>query len=196
MDLPRLVVRYGELGQLQGPPRKWGDVTIAAALVALRGRAFSLGYELARHLRGRALPADVRELMLGGYDAPWVRGRIERVFGVTSPGEQERGEKSGLHASFIAVCPQPDGSLLGVPFECHDHYLKSALMFSEQVDPAPADLCALVADAFWGLLLAEPHDLPEYRGCMPHVGAGGWLVFGVEAGRPFIEEYDEEPRDE
>jgi hypothetical protein len=101
-----------------------------------------------------------------------------------------------LHASFIAVCPQPDGSLLGVPFECHDHYLQSALMFSEQVDPAPADLCSRVADAFWGLLLAEPHDLPEYRDRMLHIRAGVWLVFGVEAGQPFIEEYDEEPGDE
>ena len=53
-----------------------------------------------------------------------------------------------------------------------------------------------VAEAFWGLLLAKPHDLPEYRDRMLHIGAGVWLVFGVEAGRPFIEEHEEEPGEE
>jgi hypothetical protein len=205
MNLSKLTVRHGELRAVQalfpagemmawrGKPRTWEATTIVAAPVHLKGPYFLLTHTLADYTRDRELPTGVDTLLLDGYDGPWVRGRIERVFGVTSAGEEERGEKAGLHAEFLAVHTEADGSLVGVPFRCRDHYLKTGLLFSEKVDRPPAAWCDRIADAFWGLLLAEPHDLPEYRDRMFHVGAGVWLVFGIEHGQPFIEEREDGP---
>jgi hypothetical protein len=205
MDLSNVTVRYGKPTPLQvqlaagemrvwhGTPRTWKDTTIVAARVGLKGPSFSLTHELAEHVKRRELPANVRALFLDAYDGPWVRGRIERLFGVSSPPEQERYEKTGLHAEFVAVFSEQGGGLVAVPFWCTDHYLKSGLMFSEKEDRPPAELCDSIAEAFWGLLLADPYDLPDYNDRMFHSGAGVWLAFGVAHGKPFIDEQEEEP---
>ena len=134
------------------------------------------------------MPAATKPLLLDGDDCPWVRGRCERLFLVSPTTEEDRGEKCGFDAGFIAVCPQPDGKLLGVPFICTDHYLRSGLMFSDEVDPA---LSNRIADAFWNLLLADPNDLPDYEDIVYHLGAGLLMKFGVENGQPFVEATEE-----
>jgi hypothetical protein len=53
-------------------------------------------------------------------------------------------------------------------------------------------LCSIAA-ANWELLLAKPHDLPDYQDKMFHWRTGNWLVFGIKNGRPFIDEQEEEP---
>jgi hypothetical protein len=136
------------------------------------------------------LPPDVRQLLLDGYDGPWVRGRMERVFGVPSPKADELSEKSGLLGKFLAVVSEEGGSLVGVPFWCGDHYLRAGLTFSGAETPG---VCDRIAGAFWGLLLAAPHDLPDYTDQMFHHGSGTWLAFGVRGGRPFIDEHEDEP---
>lgn len=196
MDLPKLKVRHGKFIELQGPPRTWEGISIAAATVELLGSSFSFSHNLADYLKAKKPSPDLRNLLLDGSDGSWVRGRIERVFLVQSPEEEDRGEKSGLYSSFIAVCPQADGTMLGIPFECTDYYLRTTLMFSEQEDPPPSALTDRIGEAFWSLLLADPHDLPEYRDTMYHSGAGIWMLFGIEDGQPFVEEQDDEPRGE
>jgi hypothetical protein len=195
MSLPELRVRHGTLGQLQGPPRKWQDIVIAPALVSLKGNSWGSSHEFSEHLAKHPVPKDVSLLFLDGYDGPWVRGRIQRVFLVDCPGESDRGEKTGLQFEFIGAVPQADGSMVGVPFWCQDYYLRTCLMFSEQEDPPPAELSDQIADAFWNLLLADPHDLPKYTDKLYHSGAGVWLEFGIAGGQPYIEEHDEEPTD-
>ncbi len=193
MDLPKLTVRYGELDELQGPPRKWKGITIAAALVRLKGRWLSRSHTLAEHVGMRNISPIVRPMLLNGDDAPWVRGRVERLFLAPSVGEEDRIEKSAIEVGFVASVPRSDGTLVGVPFFCNDYYLRTGLTFSEDLDPPPKELADRVAEAFWELLLREPNDLHEYQDFMYHSGAGVWIVFGVQSGRPFFTEQKEEP---
>jgi hypothetical protein len=205
MDFSRITIRHGKLTTLQGSfpggelrawrgtPKTWSGITMVAASVRLGGRSFTRSRNLSEHLEKLSVPPEVRPLLLNGYDGPWVRGRIERVFRVALPTEAERGEKSGLHGEFLAVVTEQDGTLVGVPFWCNDYYLKTGLIFSEQEDPPPKEVADRIAAAFWSLLLSEPNDLPEYRDRMFHLGAGIWLVFGVQGNQPFIEEHDDEP---
>jgi hypothetical protein len=195
MTMPNLTVRHGWLHEVSGTLVTWDGVSIAAARIALKGHSFSRTHTLAEHITRQDLPREVRSLMLNGYDAPWVRGRIERLFYTAlTLNHEERLEKSGLQATLIAVVCQGDDSLIGVPFSCTDYYLKSGLMFSETEDPPPGELADRIAAAFWNLLLAVPHDLPSYTDQMYHVGAGVWLVFGIACGQPYIEERQQEPR--
>lgn len=203
MDLSNLTIRHGRLTALQcaipnavmracsGRPRTWGDITIVAAGVKLLGPPFADRQTLAAFIRHRELPSDVRLLLPDGFDGSWVRGRIDRVFHAPSPNAEHLGEKSGLAQEFVAEVPAESDSPLGVPFGCCDHYLRTGLTFSGQEAP---EVCDRVASAFWELLLAEPHNLPDYQDKLFHSGAGYWLAFGIRNGRPFMEEHEEEPR--
>jgi hypothetical protein len=197
MDLSKLTIRHGRLAGLQGPiphgearawfgrPRTWDGITILTASVEIFGPHFTNRHLLADYLRGRELPPDVRLLMLDGFDGPWVRGRMERVFRTRSRDAEHLGEKSGLAGTYVAEVRAGSGPPLGVPFDCGDYYLRTGLSFSGEEDPG---LCDRVAAAYWELLLAEPHDLPDYHDKMFHWGTGNWLVFGIKNGRTFIEE--------
>jgi hypothetical protein len=185
-----LTVQYGELHDLIGPWRQWEGIAIAAAHVRLAGQSWTPTHPLTEHVAARHYPFDVRAMLLNGNDAPWVRGRVERLLGVPPTRQEDRGEKSGLAAGFIAAVPQDDGSRLGVPFHCADYYLHTELEFAGAV---PATLANDVAAAFWNLLLDDPHDLPDYVDKLMHLGAGIWLLFGIEDGQPFVQECRREP---
>src|SRR5262245_48295204 len=90
MDLPKLTVRHGKFDDLQGPPRTWNGISIAAASVELLGNSFSFSHKLADYLKDRKPSPDLRNMLLDGNDGPWVRGRIAWVFLVQSPEEEDR----------------------------------------------------------------------------------------------------------
>jgi hypothetical protein len=195
MTAVRLHVRHGEIDDVFGTPKVSDEVSFSAAVVELKGSSFQRSHDLSEYIASRNVPSETRRLFLDGYDGPWVRGRIQRVFpAATVTTAENAGEKSGLYFGFVAVWQDADGELVGVPFECNDYYLKTGLFFSQEEDAVPASVCDRIASAFWNLLLEEPHDLPEYTDVMYHIGAGIWLEFGIESGQPFITEHQDDPR--
>lgn len=190
MNSSNLIVRQGEIVQVEGPSRSCRGVNLIAAQVHLWGTSFSPCNKLAAYLERREVPPALRVLMLDGNDTPWVRGRIERVFQIPPTTEEDRGEKSGLFASFAAVLSDDHGVLQAIPFICTDCYLETLLEFSEENGPA-SPVRDQIAEAFWELLLEDPSDIRDYRDSVLHTGGGFWLSFGVEDGSPFVEELDE-----
>jgi hypothetical protein len=217
MKLWDIEVRHGRVHEMSATQHSCAGVTFAAAEVTLQGKGWTLTHSLREHLAPRkvspfvqpllfgdwedpdgtatrGVSATVRALFLGGNDGPWVRGRLERLFySALITNKEDLSEKTGFQADLVAVV-QDDDAFVGVPFRCKDHYLRTGLLFSEEVDPPPADLADGIAWAFWDLLLAEPHDLAEYTDYLEHVGAGIWLEYGVACGQPFVEEHKRDPR--
>src|SRR5690606_12521782 len=107
------------------------------------------------------------------------------IFAAQQVPEAERGEKSCFYASFLAILHENDN--LAVPFECSDYYARSALTFST-LDPPDEEIQKTIADAFWGLLLADPTDVADCQNKLYHSGAGVWIKFGIEHGEPFMRE--------
>lgn len=160
-------------------PRRHHTITFVPARVTLNG--FESAFPLKDYMAGA--PAGTKALVRPDHDAPWVLGRLIRLFGTPQVPEEDRVEKSFFVASFLAVLHEHDN--VAVPFECSDYYGRSTLTFSSDDAPDHTMQRAL-ADAFWDLLLAEPADLADYQDRMHHPGDGIWIRFGVEDGEPFM----------
>src|SRR5262245_39368360 len=169
MNPESIQVRFGELEDVIGHVCRHGDIAIVPARVRLTGRMLTNGSYLEDYLGARKVPADVKALVHPGEDAPWVCGRVQRVFSLPQIPEEERGEKSCMVFSFLAAF-QEDGQLVGIPFDCTDHYGRSLLLFSGDAPPQP--IIDRVADAFWGILLENPQDIPDYTDHFFHLGGG------------------------
>jgi hypothetical protein len=191
MDEPKLEIRYGNFIDIDGPVRTFGEVKIVPAKIELNGICFIPSHRLEDHLAKHGLTGEVKALVRPGEDAPWVRGRAQHLFHIPNRTEEDRPEKSFFWAGFIAILPGDDSAFFGVPFECNDYYGRSALIFSSENAP-PEAVQDQIAEAFWGLLLSEPHDLAELRDTAYHYGTGKIMEFGVENGEPFVLERDEE----
>jgi hypothetical protein len=181
-------VRFGELEDVIGPARRHEDVSIVPARVRLTGSMLTNGPRLEEYLATHKFPAGIKALIRPGEDAPWVCGRVQRVYALPQLPEEERAEKSCMGFSFLAAF-QEDGQLVGIPFECTDYYGRSLLMFSEEA-PLQAVIDG-ISNAFWQILLEEPQNLPEYSDYYYHAGAGVEVRFGVRDGEPFMEEIAE-----
>lgn len=104
------------------------------------------------HAAGFNLLDELRDLVERQLDAIWVRARIAALFGIDSPQESERPEKSLMAFGFVAVSaasirPRP----VAFPFECTGYYGRSSLFFSES-EPDEATR-RTIGSAFWDLLL-------------------------------------------
>jgi hypothetical protein len=181
MPDPMFQIRHGQFHDVDGPSRRHNNVTFVPARITLNGDWFESAFDLADWMKDA--PTGAAAIVRPGDDAPWVLGRLMRLF-ATQPGpEDERPEKSCFFASFLAVL-HGNGNL-AVPFECSDYYGKSALTFSTDDPPAP-EIQEHIARAFWDLLLSEPTDVADYENKMYHSGAGVWIRFGIEDGEPFM----------
>lgn len=179
-------IRHGQFHDVDGRPQRHNEITFVPARVTLNGTWFQSVFDLAETVTD--LSPDTKAIVHPGDDAPWVLGRLMRLFGTQRIPEEDRAEKSCFSASFLAVLHGRDN--LALPFECSDYYGKSTLTFSTD-DPPDKDTQETIAKTFWGLLLTDPSELEDYEDRMYHSGAGVWIRFGIENGEPFmIEESD------
>jgi hypothetical protein len=185
MNPNTISIRYGESEDVIGNARRHDDIACVPARVQLTGISLTNGSYLEEYLAESTLAAEVKALIHPGEDAPWVCGRVQRVFSQPQAPEEDRAEKSCMGFGFLAVIPEDEG-LVGIPFECTDYYGRSHLLFSSEAPPQP--LADRIANAFWQILLQEPQDLPDYTDHFYHVGAGIKVRFGVRDGEPFMEE--------
>jgi hypothetical protein len=188
MNPDSIQVRFGELEDVIGHARRHDDIAIVPARVRLTGNVMTNGSHLEDYLGAYKVSADIKGLIHPGEDAPWVCGRVQRVFSLPQVPEEDRAEKSCMGFSFLAAIAV-DGALVGIPFECTDYYGRSVLLFSG--DAPPKALMDRVASAFWQILLGDPNDLPEYTDRFSHLGGGFEVQFGVQDGEPFMKEVAE-----
>src|SRR5262245_21144363 len=136
MNPDSIKVRFGELEDVVGHAHRHDDIAIVPARVRLTGSMLTNGPRLEEYLAALKVPAGVKALIHPGEDAPWVCGRVQRVFSLPQTPEEERTEKSCMNFSFLAAL-QEAGQLVGIPFECTDHYGRSLLIFSGAAPPRP-----------------------------------------------------------
>jgi hypothetical protein len=187
-----LTVQYGDLNAVLGPVRTKDNVSIVSADVTTRHGpqrvSPALFQAFADYAAAHAVDdEEVKALVGQDCDAPWVRGRVEKLFFAEPIFEADRSEKTSLHAAFIAVVPV-DGQMLGVPFECTDYYFKSSVRFSSGPDEPPRELREQIAVTFWRLLLEDPWDVKDYTDRMTHGGAGVTYKYGIKRGSVFVQE--------
>jgi hypothetical protein len=169
----QMQVRFGSLDELLGRRVAEGDWTFIACVGKPDGTSFSFTHQLAEHTEASQAPLSLRDPLVEGYAAAWVRGRLPIVFG-HEPAPPEV-EKTLLHETFAAA----RGGEAFV-FHCADHYGRTALLFS---DDGPAEPTKdAIAAAFWRVLLKDPEDLANFRLRVFHPGAGVWLEYACEQG--------------
>lgn len=183
MAEPTPNIRHGQFHDVTGPAVKFNDVTFIPASIKLNGTMFDSVFELVDCVGD--VPSTTLSLVGPGRDAPWVLGRLIRLFHVHPVSWEDRGEKSCLNEDFLAVLH--NHGCIAVPFECRDYYGKTGLIFSSEDSPGDS-LQAIIADAFWKLLFSNPTDIADYENKMYHSGAGVMFRFGVDDGEPFMEE--------
>jgi hypothetical protein len=182
--------RYADI--LIGPVRARHGVALAAvAPLKTDGcGSFRHGAAFADHPWLKELAPQVWRWARRQQDAPWVRGRLERLFRVPAAAAADQGEKCCFNHYLAAAVPNDDGSFTTVVFICCDYYGASEILFEE---PAPhaepriaPDVRRRLAAALWDLVLEDPADVPEYTDRLCHAGAGVWIRFGIRRGRPFM----------
>jgi len=175
-------IQHGELLDVIGVPIRHNDITLVPACVKLNGTSFSPGSSLVDwcESNGQPIPAIVH----GDENAPWVLGRLMALFNTENTPEDDRGEKSCLNASFLAVLHEPEG--VAIPFDCFDYYGRTSLWFSSE-NPPSEEHQARIGDAFYGLLLDDPNSLVDYENRMYHSMSGTWVAFGVCYGEPYMD---------
>lgn len=167
-------VRHATLMNVFGRPAKYAGFSIMPAHLKLEGQMFRPSYRLAQ-LPSDRIPPVLRIPIERGFDVAWVRARIPIVFGYAP--DVSEVEKSVLYEGFLAVSENAGDA---VPFECSDYYGKTSLTFS----PAETDepLKQSVADAFWGVLLADPNALADFEARTHSEGHAG---YGCRDGEPY-----------
>lgn len=175
---------HGAVRRELASPAIFNGVRIVPAEVELKhpDGSFSGSHPLSAELR--SVPPEIRAFIPPRADAVWVRGRVQRIFGVVPPPEDMRVEKSFVEYAFAARLPAREDT----PFECVDHYGKTALVFSSGSARPPESDCDLIARAFWQLLLADPRDVSDFVDEMVHPGACVTIDFGIQGGLPFVSE--------
>ena len=180
MNPPNIRIEYGVLDDVLGVAVAHAGMMFVPATIRLNG------YENGAPLEEFAQHCDhaTRTLIRPGEDAPWVSGRIQRLFRQPQASADERLEKSCIGFSFVALLAEADGHL-GIPFHCTDYYGRSRVLYSDSPVPPPA-LRQQIAEAFWSLLLQDPTELNDYHDTLCHHGAGVDIAFGVKDGEPFF----------
>ena len=188
MDLD---VRGGRLRDVGGASHSMAGFKFLPAQVELSGTSFSPECLLSEHAAGGDLHDEVRDLLDRKLDAISVRARIKALFGIDSPTENERVEKSLMAFAFAAVSTGSTGAnTVAFPFECTDYYGRSNLFFSD-AEPDDATRRA-IGSAFWELLLSDQAAVADYEDSAYHLGAGVWMHYGRRHGALFYEERDDE----
>ncbi|MEZ6139267.1 MAG: hypothetical protein R3B84_01735 [Zavarzinella sp.] len=127
------------------------------------------------------IPPILKNPLTNHFEVAWVRARIPSVFKITP--DPTEIEKTVLFMGFVAAA---ENKMEGVPFWCSDYYGRTSLTFSEE--ESDESLKDQVANAYWGLLLAEPEILQDFDVKVMHMGANVTLHFGCEDGEPFLRE--------
>jgi hypothetical protein len=170
---------YGELVDVYGRAAESKGLLFVPARIRLTGTRFSLEHYFQKHAKFPRVC--ISELA----DAAFVRARIPSIFGYT-PTYDDDHEKALLSDGFVAVLC--DGKT-AIPFECTDHYGRSALMFS--ADGPEDDVKQQVADAFWEIIASQPDALDDCEQAVFHPGAGVWMHYGCKHGQLLVDESDE-----
>ena len=185
MDLTSIKIQQGTLKDVVGPAVAFDGYTFVPADVDFNGH--ESGPKLIDAMSN--VDASVRAIVRHREDAPWVSGRIQKLFHQRQVPENERGEKCCMIYPFLAMIVT-DGKATGIPFLCTDHYGESKLYFGD--DPLQsAETMRAIGLAFWSLLLRDAGDLVDYVDRMEHLGAGVTIEFGVDDGEPFMRELPE-----
>ena len=182
MDLTSIEIQHGKLNDVVGPAVAYDGYTFVPADVDFKG--YENGPKLTDAMSN--VDASLRAIVRPCEDAPWVSGRIQKLFHQRQVPESERGEKCCMIYPFLAVIVS-EGKAIGIPFLCTDHYGESKLYFGD--DPPHSDeTMTTIGLAFWSLLLHDAKDLVDYVDRMEHLGAGVTIEFGVDNGEPFMRE--------
>jgi hypothetical protein len=134
---------------------------------------------------------------LGDSDGIWVRAALTGVFGY-SPLRVSDGRSFLLDAAFAAVLAEGQASWVAYPFACTDLCGRTGLVFSRQ-GPG-TEVRDRVAQAFWGLLLAEcTNTLSEFSapGVAFDTGDGydTELILGYSRGEFYAEDMRDNEND-
>lgn len=175
-------IRHGQFEDVVGSPVSHDGVTFVPAHVKLNGTSFSPLFPFIDWCKSNEHPMPA--IVHGDENAPWVLGRLMALFNAENTPEDERGEKSCLHASFLAVLNNQDN--VAIPFECSDYYGRTSLYFSSEDSPSDEHQ-AIIANAYYRLLLDEPTNLVDYENRMYHSMSGEWIEFGVIHGEPYMD---------
>lgn len=182
MNNSQFLIRHGEFHDIAGRAARGDRITLLPARITLLGTSIASVHSLSDYLGSAS--AEERGIIDPDSNAPWVLGRLMYLFGTEVIPEEDRGEKSCLYASFVAVFHELQN--LTVPFACSDYYASTSLQFSSEDPPSDA-IQSAIADHFWSLLLASPQEVCDYQARIYHSGAGEWFDFGVSHGQPFID---------
>ncbi len=175
-------IRHGQFLDVAGSPIRQDDVTLVPARVKLDGTSFSPVFNLVEWCKFQNIP--LPRIAQGEENAPWVLGRLMALFNAENTPEAERGEKSCMNASFLAILN--DENSIAIPFDCCDYYGRTSLYFSSE-NPPSREHQRRIADAYFRLLLKDPEDLVDYENRMFHSMSGQWVAFGVAHGEPYMD---------
>jgi hypothetical protein len=183
---PKLRVVYGKSVDLKGNAIGISDVLFAPAAIELEGNGFEATNGFAEYALRQAVSQTLGEAIDRGCDAVWIKGRLQKAFGLKFMPADSGCEKSFSDRPFVALIPAPDGGFDGIPFQCIDHYGDTELMFSQH--QPPVELRERIAVAFWDLILNDQAAIADYSDVMYHSGGGKEFRFGVKNGVIFIDE--------
>jgi hypothetical protein len=183
---PKLRVAYGKSVHLKGDAIGAGDVLFAPSVIELEGNGFEATNEFASYALKQSMSPALSDAIDRGCDAVWIKGRLQKAFGLELRPANSGGEKSFSDWPFVALIAAPDGRFDGIPFRCIDYYGDTKLLFSEH--QPPDELRDRIATAFWSLVLRDPTAIVDYSDVMYHVGCGKEFRFGVRNGAIFIDE--------
>jgi hypothetical protein len=164
-----------------GPPATFGGFTFQPAELPAAARSGPLAFPL-HDFAGQPPPAVLQLAFERQYDAAWVRARLPRVFGFT-PVFVEEAESALLDVGFVA---QSLGEAEVKPFVCADSHGRAHLGFPVH-NGADGPLRKRIAQAFWGLLLAQPDDLADFEQMVYHEPTEIWLRLGCLHGMLYCE---------
>jgi hypothetical protein len=176
-------IHHGTFDRPLGRKAESHGWTLLPCIGTLEGDTFSASHLLSDYVDVAQAPAVLKRPLAGGWDAAWVRARLQRAFAY-EPAVAEV-EKSLLSECFVAICE--DDAFL---FECADYYGRTGLVFSPK-GPAKATQDR-IARAFWSILLREPDDLADFEARVFHPGAGVWLHYACEGGEPSLEQTEDD----
>ena len=182
MHQPPFEIRHGKFEDVIGAPISHNGVMFVPARVMLTGTSFSPSLPLIDWCQANNQP--VPAIVRGDENAPWVLGRLMALFNANNTPENERGEKSCMYASFLAVLNNEDN--IAIPFECADYYGRTSLFFSSEDSPSDEHQ-SIIADAYYRLLLDDPTHLVDYENRVYNSMSGKWFAFGVCHGEPYMD---------
>ena len=118
-------------------------------------------------------------------DAPWVAGRLQRLFRTTQVPIEIRGKTKFLYFPFLVQTVNEDDQVFGIPIICADQDGFAGVYFSNNSLPKNSAVRS-IADAFWSLVAEDPKDCYSYIDYKWDEETGQKFEFGIDNERtPF-----------